>query len=264
MGIKSQLVAGMLSAALGLTLVGGGTWAYFNDTAEIRNHFATGTLDLKVGAIGNSPINFNLGNMKPGDSIERKFELKNIGSLAIKEVLMELGNVQSSFGDGSNQNTLDFLGQFKIDIFVQGYSNNNGNIIKSLKTLTLRDLQYKNETNLKDIVDNTHMVGNRINIATTYNNNYDGIPLVPGDTDSVTMIITFVDDGTNQNRFQDKWLNFSFMLEATQWAGVKVQSTDMNGDVNNRVDHSAGGDNDQPSPRTVTGATYFPPVVGDE
>ena len=49
MGIKKKLGLGVASAALGLSLIGGGTWAAFNDAATINNHFAAGTLDLEVG-----------------------------------------------------------------------------------------------------------------------------------------------------------------------------------------------------------------------
>ena len=34
MGIKQKLGLGVASAALGVALVGGGTYAYFSDTAE--------------------------------------------------------------------------------------------------------------------------------------------------------------------------------------------------------------------------------------
>ena len=48
MNIKKKLTVGVMSATLGLSLVGGGTWAAFNDTATINNQFATGVLDLEL------------------------------------------------------------------------------------------------------------------------------------------------------------------------------------------------------------------------
>src|SRR5690606_1609361 len=89
MSIKKKIGMGVLSAALGISLIGGGTWAAFNDTATINNHFASGTLDLVVGKSANKPISFDLTNMKPGDNVQRIFTLNNAGTLAIKEVLLD-------------------------------------------------------------------------------------------------------------------------------------------------------------------------------
>ncbi|WP_396426794.1 TasA family protein [Lederbergia sp. NSJ-179] len=40
MNIKKQLSTGLLSAVLGVTLIGSGTYAYFSDSAETKNTFA--------------------------------------------------------------------------------------------------------------------------------------------------------------------------------------------------------------------------------
>ncbi len=87
MGLKKKLGLGMATAALGLSLVGGGTFAYFNDTATVNNQFAAGTLNLDVNKDPESAVNFDLRNLKPGDNATRYFVLSNGGSLAIKDVL---------------------------------------------------------------------------------------------------------------------------------------------------------------------------------
>ncbi|HLR61590.1 MAG TPA: TasA family protein, partial [Lentibacillus sp.] len=43
MGIKKQMGMGIMSAALGLSLIGGGTYAYFSDSEQTQNTFAAGT-----------------------------------------------------------------------------------------------------------------------------------------------------------------------------------------------------------------------------
>lgn len=48
MGMKKKLSLGVASAALGLALVGGGTWAAFNDIKSKDATFASGTLDLSA------------------------------------------------------------------------------------------------------------------------------------------------------------------------------------------------------------------------
>ena len=76
------------SAALGISLVGGGTFASFNDTTTLNNHFALGSLDLDLENAWNFPINFDLENIKPGQSWERQFVLANNGTLDFGQTFM--------------------------------------------------------------------------------------------------------------------------------------------------------------------------------
>ena len=85
MTIKKQLSMGLMSAVLGVSLIGGGTYAYFSDSVVTQNTFAAGTLDLSV----NPTQLINVDNIKPGDSFLRDFELVNNGSLDIGKVLLE-------------------------------------------------------------------------------------------------------------------------------------------------------------------------------
>ena len=48
MSLKKKLGLGIASAVLGISLIGGGTFAYFSDTEVSNNTFAAGTLDLAV------------------------------------------------------------------------------------------------------------------------------------------------------------------------------------------------------------------------
>src|SRR6476619_4369804 len=98
MGIKKKLGMGVASAALGLSLIGGGTFAYFSDKELSNNTFAAGTLDLSVDPT--TIIDFD--NIKPGDKMTRDFKLVNNGSLDIKTVkLLTNYNVIDSKGDNS-------------------------------------------------------------------------------------------------------------------------------------------------------------------
>lgn len=82
MSIKKKLGLGIGTAALGLSLVGGGTFAYFSDTAVQASTFASGTLDLNV----NPTTNIEFKDIAPGDWIPRTFELVNNGTIDIKKV----------------------------------------------------------------------------------------------------------------------------------------------------------------------------------
>lgn len=276
MSVKKKLGLGVASAALGLSLIGGGTWAAFNDTATINNHFAAGELDLVVGKSANKPISFDLSNMKPGDNVQRIFKLSNAGTLAIKEVLLDVN--AANFVDGGDESALeDFLAQFVIDFAsVDGESTRfepRNNIVKSGAILTLADLvagpaAYSGKINSSYITDDGTQ---RINLAPlTVAPGAEaerGIPVTPVDTDEVFIQITFKNDLTKdangeyvQNRFMNDKIDFFFNLEATQWDGVHVDTPNGNGAINNDVQGSADG-NSMPSPVTEGTAKHAEQTV---
>jgi spore coat-associated protein N len=274
MTIKKKLGLGVASAALGLSLIGGGTWAAFNDTGAINNHFAAGTLDL--GVVANSatePINIDLTNMKPGDSVERKFKLTNKGTLAIKEVLLSGSASGFAQGGGSNASMDDFLDQFQIDFF-RVDRNPSGTSTTSvfggggitLKQLVNESYDFNAVKDVYEATDGTK----RINLAPLSNligGEHRGIPTTPTDSEVVHVKITFKNDPTKvgdafseyvQNKYQGNSVNFSFDLEATQWGGVEVRTDDANGAVNNGVQGSADDTTTpttQPADRTLDGQT---------
>ncbi|HEU5139288.1 MAG TPA: TasA family protein [Bacillales bacterium] len=247
MGIKKQLGMGVATAALGLTLVGGGTYAAFNDVATVNNHFAAGELNLDVGAKGTKPISFDLSNMKPGDNVQRIFELNNVGSLAIKEVLLNV--TAKNFNDGTENSTrYQFLNQFVIDFMAVDSESDNweprANVVKTDETLTLADLVYDNySTKIKS--DYLSKDG-RINLAplTVASGSEEsmGIPVNPVDSDDVFIQITFKNNPDKkangeyvQNKFMKDSIDFFFNLEATQWEGIDVDTSNGNGEVNNGI-----------------------------
>jgi spore coat-associated protein N len=257
MSLKKKLGLGAASAALGLSLIGGGTFAFFNDTMTINHSYAAGTLDLQVNKVQGEAINFDLSNLKPGDTMTRRFYLKNNGSVAIKDVLLDAKALIGDFKDGAgapaDQTQLDnFLKQFKIDVLrtQNGYSGNANSIIASGQTLTLYDLV--NEVGLDWKLLPGHKVGERVNIASPVGSNGEGgLPADPRDTDIVIFNVTFVDDGTNQNQYQGDSAKFSFDLEARQWGGATITENDPNGKINNGKQSDAL----QPNPITETGST---------
>ena len=232
MGIKKKLGLGVGAAALGLSLIGGGTLAYFNDTATVNNQFAAGTLNLDVQKDPESAVNFDLRNLKPGDNATRYFILSNGGSLSIKDVLMDVG--ASEFLDGmvakgktSDSNVNQYLSQFKVDFFrVQNPDISNISAWPAKADLVIHDVS------LADLVAGTYtginpsyVSGTKLNISPT--------GLQVGDKDGVAIKITFVDNG-NQNIYQGDSAKVAFNLTAEQEAGVEVKT---NGYINSNEKH---------------------------
>src|SRR5690625_3956125 len=100
MGIKRKLSMGIISAMLGLSLVGVGTYAHFSDSEVTHNTFAAGTLDLSV-----EPTEIiNVENIKQGDQMLRVFELQNNGSLDIEKILLEIDYTDNDIKDNNTDN----------------------------------------------------------------------------------------------------------------------------------------------------------------
>ena len=98
MSIKKKLAMGIATGALAISMIGGGTYAYFSDTETSTNTFAAGTLDLAV----KPETIITVDNIKPGDWMYREFKLENNGSLDISKVLLTTEYTESVAGFGDH------------------------------------------------------------------------------------------------------------------------------------------------------------------
>ncbi|GAE95168.1 secreted and spore coat-associated protein 3 [Gracilibacillus boraciitolerans JCM 21714] len=205
MSLKKKLGLGMASAALGLALVGGGTYAYFSDEEVTNNTFAAGTLDLSV----DPTTIIEVSDIKPGDWMYRSFELINDGTLDIYSININTDYTTSDYHGGDN--TEDF-GEHILVHFVNNYDKGTSfpfvgvipeNVIWST---TLAEL--KADPTLPDAVAN--------DIFEWWGED-DG--LKAGDTDSLDVLFEFVDNGEDQNQFQADKLKLTWTFEAQQTAG---------------------------------------------
>jgi spore coat-associated protein N len=192
MGIKKTLGLGVASAALGLSLIGGGTFAYFSDTAESTATFAAGTLDLNT----NPEQNVNLTNLKPGDIAVRNFTLQNNGTLDIKE--LKLATAYNVTDANNNNAGADLGDHFKVKILDSSYVSGpiTGHV---LTEITLKNL--KNTPNY-DLASTIFPGG--ISAAQSKN---------------LKVAFEFVDNGQDQNIFQGDGLSLTWTFNAKQGAG---------------------------------------------
>ncbi|WP_164218242.1 CalY family protein [Virgibacillus sp. YIM 98842] len=192
MNIKKQLGMGIMSAALGISLIGGGTFAYFSDSETTENTFAAGTLDLSV----DPTTIIDVDNIKPGDSMVRTFELQNNGSLDIDRVFLD---TSYTVDDAEGNNTEDFGEHIEVEFLY--------NVDK------LDEVIY--ETTLAELQDmNPEVVGESIFGPIL---GEDGLP--SGDIDDLVVQFNFVDNGEDQNEFQGDALNLEWTFTATQTDG---------------------------------------------
>lgn len=209
MSLKRKLVAGALTSALGLSLVGGGTWAAFNDVEAASGNYEAGILDLSV----NPEIIFDIDKLVPGDHMARDFKIINTGNLDIEKVLMHTDYTVTD-KDG-NPVTEDFGSQFKVRWLTSDFQP----IITPLNSLTLAEL--------KDLTDQ----GKSPDI-TTYLERVWLFPLKPdlpvNDDDHIIMEVKFINDKEKdsttglylQNKYQGLNLEVDFKFEATQYPGT--------------------------------------------
>ncbi|MEK3890062.1 CalY family protein [Bacillus sp. FSL K6-3431] len=194
MNIKKQLSMGLMSAVLGVTLIGGGTYAYFSDSVKTNNTFAAGTLDLAV----NPTQVINVDNIKPGDSFIRDFELQNNGTLDIGKVLLETAY---TVNDAIGNNTED-LGKY---IEVEFLYNAD----------KLDEVIYK--TTLTELKEMTPEAVNERVFEPIFEE--QGLPV--GSMDDLIVKFNFIDNGENQNEFQGDSLNLTWTFNAQQTEGVQ-------------------------------------------
>lgn len=194
MSIKKKLGMGAASAALGIALIGGGTYAYFSDVETSSNTFAAGKLDLSV----NPTEVINVSNIKPGDTVTRDFQLINGGTLDISQVILDTQyTVNDAKGDNKGE---DFADHIQLEFII-----NKDKRTEVVKTAKLSALQKA------DVVD-------RDLLGWILGGERDG--LKAGDTDNLTVKFTFVDNKKDQNKFQEDSIDMEWTFNAKQTSGV--------------------------------------------
>lgn len=232
MMIKKRLATGAMAATLGISLVGVGTFAAFNDVEQVSGSVAAGQLELSLDSIGENPIDFMLANLKPGDHMTRIIELKNEGTLAIKDVLLSIENVEfsdynaheseRSMGGEKDEDTwgensvVEYLNQFNVTVVKVGNEGSgDGEFPKTiLENVSLGDFYLASGTidgnragaSASDVNAARHEVWNsvdqeyieayskRLNVATVNPNKWTGLPVVPNDPDQLKITIKFNND----------------------------------------------------------------------
>ncbi|MED1113867.1 biofilm matrix protein CalY [Bacillus paramycoides] len=194
MSLKKKLGMGVASAALGLSLIGGGTFAYFSDKEVSNNTFAAGTLDLTL----NPKTLVNIDNLKPGDSVKKEFLLKNSGTLAIKDVkLATKYSVKDAKGDNAGE---DFGKHIKVK-FIWNWDKQSEPVYET----TLAELQTLDpDVVAKDV------------FAPEWSEKGG---LEAGSEDYLWVQFVFEDDGKDQNKFQGDSLNLEWTFNAGQTDG---------------------------------------------
>lgn len=202
MNLKKKLGMGIASAALGISLIGGGTFAYFNDVVETNNTFAAGTLDLGV----NPDVIVNIDKIKPGDKISKSFKLENNGSLDISKVFLTTDYTQS----GSNLKADSDFGKHIIVHFLK--NEDKASILGDSNVITSKTLfELKNMS--PDAVKN---------VSPTFfgwqGGEQSGLP--SGQKDNMFVKFEFVNNGDDQNEYQGASLQLKWKFDAQQTDGT--------------------------------------------
>jgi spore coat-associated protein N len=195
MGIKQKLGLGVASAALGLALVGGGTYAYFSDTATASNTFAAGKLDLSV----DPTTIIDVDNLKPGDTMLRSFELVNGGTLDIKNVVL---NSSYQVIDHGNNNARDLGENIRVNFMF-----NADKLDVPVFSTTLADLSSMSPEAVKNQWEGI------------FGDEWGTKGLKANSSDLLYVQFEFMDDGSDQNQFQQDSLKLEWTFEGKQTAG---------------------------------------------
>lgn len=206
---------GILAGTLGVSLIGGGTWAAFNDVEETSNTFAAGTLDLVVG--GTTTMDFEVTNLKPGDSFTKQLVLENNGSLGINQIklhatpvedvwedkdLLGLNDEITSETNAGNNSEVEFLSEFSVVITKAG------------ETTPVYDGDLGDLASGVGVGELTGSIDTELGLASGSDQTYD-------------VTVTFDEDSTQfsgsrfykQNKYQGEESSLKFVFEATQMPG---------------------------------------------
>ncbi|UTM19020.1 biofilm matrix protein CalY [Bacillus paranthracis] len=193
MSLKKKLGMGVASAALGLSLIGGGTFAYFSDKEVSNNTFAAGTLDLTL-----DPTTLvDIKDLKPGDKVKKEFLLKNSGSLAIKDVQLA---TKYTVNDLKKDNAGEDFGEHIKVNFIWNWDKQSEPVYET----TLAELQKENSDVLAKAI-----------FAPEWGENGG---LAAGTEDYLWVEFEFEDKG-DQNKFQGDSLNLEWTFNAHQGEG---------------------------------------------
>ncbi|QDZ77012.1 TasA family protein [Bacillus cereus] len=194
MSFKKKLGVGVVSAALGLSFIGGGTYAYFSDQVVTNNTFTAGTLDLAM----QPTTSLDLNQLKPEDKILKKFNLKNSGTLAIQDVVMK---IDYTVNDVLKNNQADDFG-------------------KHIKVQFLWDWDPAKspvyETTLAELKEQGSEVVSKKVFASKWT---ESRGLQPGKMDWFWMKFIFEDNGNDQNMFQGDSIALKMEFQANQTEG---------------------------------------------
>lgn len=193
MGLKQKLGMGVMSAALGIALIGGGTYAYFSDSVEATSTFAAGTMDLTFNQpTGNGKnVIFDLDNIKPGDTQQQSFSLENNGTLDFSKVLLDTDySVEDAKGDNDGE---DFGKYINVKFFL-------------------------NTTKGKRLIENTTLDqlanGDALDVL-----GGEGLAAGGEHYENFYVQVEFVDNGEDQNKFQGDSLTLDWTFTAEQTTG---------------------------------------------
>ncbi|MEI4615972.1 TasA family protein [Bacillus cereus] len=194
MSLKRKLGLGIASATLGLSLIGGGTYAYFSDQVVTNNTFATGTLDLAM----HPTTSLNLDNLKPGDKVLKKFNVKNSGTLDIKDILMK---VDYTVNDLKKNNSVEDFGKHIKVQFLWDWDPEKSPVYET--TLAELKTQHPGVASQKVFLSKWADTGG----------------LKAGKMDWFWMKFIFEDNGKNQNMFQGDSISLKMDFQANQTEG---------------------------------------------
>ncbi|NBJ69575.1 MULTISPECIES: TasA family protein [Clostridia] len=183
MDIKKKLGISIITAMLGVILISGGTYSYFNDNEETTNTFATGLLNLGI----NKTSIIDIENLVPGDRVNGHFKLTNDGTVDMKEVVLH--SDYEVVDKGENNKGEDLADYITVEYL--HHVNGNKNVIFKKK---LSEMKNKSIPVLEQFPVNS-------------------------DAENFSVRFSFMDNKKSQNHFQGDYIRLQWRFEAMQRDG---------------------------------------------
>ena len=95
-----QMLASILVVGIGISGLGYGTYAYFEDTDSASgNTIQAGTIDIKINGSDTQSGMFSLTNAQPTDTVAQNFSVSNAGTTAADHLQLGLAFAENDAGE---------------------------------------------------------------------------------------------------------------------------------------------------------------------
>lgn len=194
MSIKKNLIIGIATGLVGMSLISGGTVAYFSYQEETKSVFKSGKMEFDIK--DEDGVLFEFNNIIPGEEYKHTFTITNTGTVDMKDISLYSRHTVENEKVDRNYNIASQI-VLKDIVVKNANGNKRQNVLKD--NITLAELA--NRTGTLD-------ASNKPIILLKY--------LKSGMDAEVEVTFEFVESGKDQNKYQDQTLTLYWTFYAEQ------------------------------------------------
>lgn len=194
MSIKKNLIIGIATGLVGMSLISGGTVAYFSYQEETKSVFKSGKMEFDIK--DEDGVLFEFNNIIPGEEYKHTFTITNTGTVDMKDISLYSRHTVENEKVDRNYNIASQI-VLKDIVVKNANGNKRQNVLKD--NITLAELA--NRTGTLDASNKP------IILLKSLKSGMDA---------EVEVTFEFVESGKDQNKYQDQTLTLYWTFYAEQ------------------------------------------------